>query len=919
MSTPTLAGDSRRPLPAANAALAVLVRYRGLGCALALALPALQPLLHPGFGVTADAAVHIYRVVQLVAMMSDGVLFSRWAPDLVFGLGYPLFNFYPPLLYYVAGGLNLAGLDVELAMKVTIAAIVLLGSGGMYALARQWLGEAGSVLAAAAYTWSPFRLRELYFQGDFAQLLALGLAPVVLFALHRLLATGRFRHLLGATLAVAALLLSHNISAMLLAPLVVTYGLYLAVTLPFGWRSPALLAGALLAGGGLAAFFLLPALGEMGSVQVDALRSGDFDFARHFAPTLDLLQPSVPIDANAVNPYVPFNLGPAPLALALPALALLLRPRRRGIIALNLLAAAACVFLMLPASTPVWRAVPLLAFAEFPWRWLGPVALPLAFLAGAGAEALPRRLRAAYLLAGALALVVAAFPHLYPRQPFASFAGATVADVVRFEETSGAIGTTSAGEYLPRTVVQRPTSSPLVAAYATGAPVDRLDRASLPPGATAEAKAHGAAQRWQVDSPVAFTARVLTFYYPGWTAYVDGAPVPVGVTGPEGHITIALPPGRHELALRFEDTGLRRVANGISLATAVALAGLGALSLRARGRARPPGADSTSPPSDFSRRAALFLAALVLAVVVGKAAYVDPLTNWFRAATDLAAIPGLTQKLEVEFASGVSLIGYSLDKTVAAPGDTVTVVLFWRAAGPVKQTYASFVHLGDERNDKRAQKDSPLPAGVAMQNWLPHQFARDEHVLTLPPDIAPGRFQFRVGLYDPRTLERPLVKGDFHNFVLLKETLRVDAAPPAGSPRYRLGGVVELEGYRVATATVRPGEEVEVHLYWRALERMDRDYTVFVHLYDRAGRLWGAGDSQPLSGQVPTSTWVAGESVDDVHWVRLDPQAPPGEYTLAVGLYDLKTMQRLPAVDERGAPQADHAIRLAPPVQAKSP
>ncbi len=102
-----------------------------------------------------------------------------------------------------------------------------------------------------------------------------------------------------------------------------------------------------------------------------------------------------------------------------------------------------------------------------------------------------------------------------------------------------------------------------------------------------------------------------------------------------------------------------------------------------------------------------------------------------------------------------------------------------------------------------------------------------------------------------------------------------------------LGNLVRLRGYKLE-------DKHRLTLYWQAQTEMQEDYTVFVHLLDESGNLREQADSQPWQGFLPTSAWPAGEIVPDPH---LLPELPPGRYRLAVGLYSLSTMERLPVLD----------------------
>jgi hypothetical protein len=96
---------------------------------------------------------------------------------------------------------------------------------------------------------------------------------------------------------------------------------------------------------------------------------------------------------------------------------------------------------------------------------------------------------------------------------------------------------------------------------------------------------------------------------------------------------------------------------------------------------------------------------------------------------------------------------------------------------------------------------------------------------------------------------------------------------------------------------VAPGGTLDLTLHWQALASADRAYTVFVHLLDEAGNVKGYGDSEPGSGAYPTTGWLPGEYLADLHTVTIAPDALPGAYRIAVGLYDPATGERLKTPD----------------------
>ncbi|MBN1312163.1 MAG: glycosyltransferase family 39 protein [Anaerolineae bacterium] len=124
----------------------------------------------------------------------------------------------------------------------------------------------------------------------------------------------------------------------------------------------------------------------------------------------------------------------------------------------------------------------------------------------------------------------------------------------------------------------------------------------------------------------------------------------------------------------------------------------------------------------------------------------------------------------------------------------------------------------------------------------------------------------------------------------------------------RFAGAIRLTGYGMSGMSIIPGGALQVALAWEALQEMDRDYTIFVHLVDDEQHIWGQMDSPPAGGNRPTSTWQVGETSVDRLAFQVDPETPPGTYRLQAGWYELATLERLPAVDATGNTLGDHVV-----------
>ena len=75
---------------------------------------------------------------------------------------------------------------------------------------------------------------------------------------------------------------------------------------------------------------------------------------------------------------------------------------------------------------------------------------------------------------------------------------------------------------------------------------------------------------------------------------------------------------------------------------------------------------------------------------------------------------------------------------------------------------------------------------------------------------------------------------------------------------------------------------------------MSTGYKVFVHVLDPGGtQVVAQRDAEPQDGKAPTTSWVAGEVLDDAYAISLPSGLGPGEYPVEVGVYDARSGDRL--------------------------
>ena len=64
----------------------------------------------------------------------------------------------------------------------------------------------------------------------------------------------------------------------------------------------------------------------------------------------------------------------------------------------------------------------------------------------------------------------------------------------------------------------------------------------------------------------------------------------------------------------------------------------------------------------------------------------------------------------------------------------------------------------------------------------------------------------------------------------------------------------------------------------------------------------------PGDGTLPTTGWLPGEVILDQYEVPVQPDAPPGQYVIEVGMYQAETGQRLPIINQKGQVVDDRVL-----------
>ena len=873
---------------------------------------AILPLLRTDSPCTHDGGAHYFRVVATRQALQDGLLFTRFLPDLAFGYGYPFYNYRAPLSYYLVLALHLTGLSLPVAQNLVYALSIVGSALTAYLLARDLFGPQAGVVAAVAYAYAPYQFLDALLRGNIPESVVLALLPLILWAFRRLALSGRRRWFLISAVSLAALYLTHNISSLIFTPVLIAFlfVLWLVYRREGHW---VFVGGALVLALGLAAFFWGPALLEKGYVQLHmsrTTRNNDFHF--NFISLAEMFPLFAPVDTSLMNPPMRFHLGLVQAALAGTGLLVgIIQTRKReskeakerqAILIFFAAFAAACVFMSTRASLWLWEHVPLLPFIQFPWRFVGRATLPVALLAGVSIPATQRVIRTAHhasrithhvsrILPPILVtvLILIALPYTYPPDGYCPSAPhPTIDDLFTYEHRSKRAGLAATGAFFPRWVQRRPMGSPLEEQYAAGS-VARFDETALPAGASVVEADYGANQaRVVVETPIPFRARYLAFYFPGWRVWVDGEPVEITPSDPEGLLTFEVPAGRHALVIRFGETSLRLAADIISLLSLALLLGLAF---------RYPDVQSRAIQSPKVRDLPFIsYGLLLLALLVFKLAIVDQTRTPFRrpALRPDGTLPGVEHVLNQPYADGLTLIGYDQDRTTLPADGALRLDLYWTAHARPTASYRTVVHLVGPEGLRWSRHDSFRPRGYEdyppTTTWEPGRYALDSHEIEPLPGAPPGIYDVVLTVFDRDTLSPLSVLNEqgqpaAPTLSLGRVTLtapRSPANPDSLNIHHRLDadlGPLNLLGINFDRDRAAPGDPILVSVFWRARERPADALVFHLTLLADDGSPAAEYDLAPTVAWHPTSAWQPGDVWRGQHMLRLPAALESGDYT----------------------------------------
>ncbi len=504
-------------------------------------------LLHTGLPPTHDGEYHVIRFYEFDKAIRDGDWYPRWAQDLNFGYGVPLFNFVYPLPNYVAFFFHMFGASFIDSFKLNLFFATLLSGVFFFQWAKIFWGVIGGIVASAIYLFSPYRFLDIYIRGSVGEVWALTFFPACLWAGTQFIQRRSSFYGVLFSVFLALTIFSHNILSLMFFPFVFLY----IVSIKVCFKSSVSYFSIILftfIGCALAAIFWIPALSEKQytvGLQV-------FGFQNHFTDLSQLLIPSWGSGFSSMGGanQMSFQIGIMNLLAVFLSIIVLFKLSAdtvKRVTAIFFIFFLVSVFFMLKSSEAIWNLIPLMSYFQFPWRFLSIVVLTTAFLAGSISQLSQKfvyKMVIGILFIGSAILLTKEYAkpaHYLERN-----------DSYYISRSNFIDGTNSPGNAFNTLwasgITQR--SDTRVSFEEEKTPIKVIEE-------------NTSSYVFLVQNPRDQKAVIHTAYFPGWHAYINDSEVPLK-RNKNGWIQISIPEGQNKISLRFENTPIRTLSILIS-------------------------------------------------------------------------------------------------------------------------------------------------------------------------------------------------------------------------------------------------------------------------------------------------------------------------------------------------------------------
>ncbi len=499
----------------------------------------ISPLLHFKFYQSHDGEAHVARFAAYFQAFKDGQFPPRWAGNLNFGYGTPVFIFYYPLPGFVASGIHSIDISFEDSFLLLMIISFILAPLFFYFWISEYINKDIAFIGGLLYGLAPYHFLNVYVRGDIAETMALVFVPLVFLFIEKFIRSKKIIFILLGAVTYGLLVLSHNGISLMFSPVLLLYAVLRSKTKKIFFLTLTIFVLGLL----LSSFFWLPALYE-GKYVNTQLFIGSM-YKKHFPAPLQLIYSNW-----GFGPDVQKQRGLSPqigiLYITLTILALFILPKNKNkkdiIFWLGVFMVA--VFITLSLSGFIWGKLSILRLYEFPWRF---TALSSFTAVTIGCFTLYHMKSKKLYIVCFILLIAISIQFIKVK----SYESKKDKFYINYSGTTDYHG----------------ASSSIWTAGDPGEPAKAQLELIGGKAKIENFKKKSTLHTFTINAQTNSQILDNTTYFPGWIAMVDGKRVPIEFQdmNHRGLITFRVPQGKHAIRLEFKESPIRLISDILSL------------------------------------------------------------------------------------------------------------------------------------------------------------------------------------------------------------------------------------------------------------------------------------------------------------------------------------------------------------------
>lgn len=183
-----------------------------------------RTLFSAKLAVTHDLEIHAARTANYYLALKQGQIPPRWAPNLNYGFGYPVFNFFYHTSYFVAAIFFSLTNSIELSLNLFIFFFLLVAGIGVYLLSFfKTKKHFPSLIIALTYITTPYFLLDIFVRGAVGEIAFLATTVWVILFIHLRKHSRSWWYLLLFPIILVAWFLSQHVLVMITFPILAVW------------------------------------------------------------------------------------------------------------------------------------------------------------------------------------------------------------------------------------------------------------------------------------------------------------------------------------------------------------------------------------------------------------------------------------------------------------------------------------------------------------------------------------------------------------------------------------------------------------------------------------------------------------------------------------------------------------------------